>query len=569
MSNTRKKEITTNTTVGYNYIKSQYYVTNKGYTTYRTTAEEIRKVLNSLNIPDTEEGITDAELQALKEDIEKVNVVYYTWNESGSYIHTLQFNDWENYPLTIDCEKGKLYIMNTDIVYDLEIDESPRKVRIPYLCSYYKNKVGLSISIDDMEIYYNTLVQYYHPHVYVEFTLETTDEDKHIPKYSNKFVLSNYDSTSPAVYSGTYNYFNKPFLTDVGEISSIDSTTKTIYSLDTLPLEDNPIQTEVEGEIRNVFLQAGDKITLTGTTQSLDNFTTTADGTYTISSLTNNSIEVEESTITSYQYPFYSCNLVVATAYIHTIESETNTIEFFDNVPSNINIGDTIYISGTTQTVGYSTLSCDGAYTVQTKYPKENGQKNKKAIVVVEQLPYDYETEHQDNSVKVHKETYLGDIKTISTNTISLTKPMTFNKVITANSQITIRKPDQTYNTYLVNENVPVGSSEIKTTSNPTETLPTYPVISKILPETETLIDTTTSSLDNFPVGEFLLNSFEQACEYIETSTENQIEIPTEDILNSILSGEVEKTHKFYNNQTTSQCSDMKYKGIYSDIYKE
>ena len=50
MATNRQIQIDSNTLVGYNYIKSQYYVTNRSYTTYRTSTEEILKVLESLGI---------------------------------------------------------------------------------------------------------------------------------------------------------------------------------------------------------------------------------------------------------------------------------------------------------------------------------------------------------------------------------------------------------------------------------------------------------------------------------------------------------------------------------------
>ena len=131
--NKRYIDVDADTRVGFNYIKQKFYVTNKEYTTYRTSIAEIQEVLHALEITD----ITDEELQNLKDYTEDLYKVTYTLQDTGAYIHTLQFNDFADYPLTLDCEKKKLYIMNSTIIYDLTLNESPRNVRIPRILSFY------------------------------------------------------------------------------------------------------------------------------------------------------------------------------------------------------------------------------------------------------------------------------------------------------------------------------------------------------------------------------------------------------------------------------------------------
>ena len=52
MTNANKRyiDIDTDTRVGFNYIKQQFYVTNKEYTTYRNTVADIQEVLAALEI---------------------------------------------------------------------------------------------------------------------------------------------------------------------------------------------------------------------------------------------------------------------------------------------------------------------------------------------------------------------------------------------------------------------------------------------------------------------------------------------------------------------------------------
>ena len=187
---TRYIDIDTDTRVGFNYIKNQYYVTNKGYTTYRNsdTEAEIQEVLHALDIT----SVTDEELLELKDDMEELYKVSYTLQDTGAYIHTLQFNDFKRYPLTLDCEKKKLYIMNSTIIYDLTLNESPKNVRIPRILSFYKNTLGLLMTTHDMSYFYSLLLSYYYPTCYNQ-VMYNTNTKKYF--YNNKFLLSNYSNT--------------------------------------------------------------------------------------------------------------------------------------------------------------------------------------------------------------------------------------------------------------------------------------------------------------------------------------------------------------------------------------
>ena len=90
-NNKRYIDIDEDTRVGYNFIQSKFYVTNKETTTYRSTVADIQKVLRALNI----RNITDEQLTLLRSDMEVLTDIYYTLEDNGAYVHTIQFNDFK------------------------------------------------------------------------------------------------------------------------------------------------------------------------------------------------------------------------------------------------------------------------------------------------------------------------------------------------------------------------------------------------------------------------------------------------------------------------------------------
>ena len=84
----------------------------------RDTATKTKAVLDIVAPDNT---ITVETLQGLKANPEHLTDVYYTWSDEGDYIHTVQLNTYNDYPLTIDLISKKLYIMNTELIFDLTL----------------------------------------------------------------------------------------------------------------------------------------------------------------------------------------------------------------------------------------------------------------------------------------------------------------------------------------------------------------------------------------------------------------------------------------------------------------
>ena len=265
-------QIDNDTVVGYNYLKDKFYVTNKETTTYRNTAEQIVVVLNVL-------GITDYTADTLKEEIynnyETLEKIYYTLEDGGAYIRTLQFNDWIGYPLEVDFEKNNIFIKNTEILFSLELNES-YKGRVERFRSYYLETLGLDIDYNDMVNAYKILAnQYNKPYFYNELSGESGSTTY---KYTGSFSMSNFNNLSAVTCEGIKNpneLFSTQYLVN---LESIDSANYVVNF-------QKPINPENFKD-----LLTGSKIVVQGTSQDVEDVEYNSDGTYTITELINSSL---------------------------------------------------------------------------------------------------------------------------------------------------------------------------------------------------------------------------------------------------------------------------------------
>lgn len=520
MSGKRYIDIDTDTRIGYNYIKGSYYITNKGYTTYRTTVQEIQSILNAMNIT----NIQDSEILALREEIEQVHDIYFTWDDTGSYIRTIQFNDHTYFPLEIDCTKKKIYIRNSNVVYDLDINESMRLVRVPYFCSFYAARVGLQVSNKDMTYFYSLLHSYYTPTVYNQI-----NKAGDTIYYGDTFLLSNFNNKSKVVYHGVYNALKGINYSNAASIESIEA------SPDIITLTE-----------ANTSIVKGSKIQVINT-PNIEGYN--ADGYYTVSKVTDNALKVSETIPVSYTTPYNTCSIVAEELTITSISREDQTITLSEDVPNTILIGDKITLEGTSTTTPYETVSCDGTYTV---FNIEGD-----TITTQESLP----TNYSEGSGTLFKGIFIGNVLFQEENLITLTRAA----LKTANEGDTIIVKDS--EGYVKGKYTAVSAATDTITVE--ETLEPftqeYPVLKLGEPSTETLIGTTYSEVSSFPTGDFLLDTFEQAASYIGTIGEG-VPVPTASIKENIYK-EVPSTYSI--EETDTGITNMKLLGLYSYVYQE
>lgn len=337
-----------NIVVGYNYIKQQFYITNKSTTIYSTEAEDIYKTLTGVfKITD----VTLEQIQACKVTYEVIEDIYYTWQDNGAYIHSLQFNDFTDYPLIIDCENAKLYIKNSNVVFNLTLQELA-KTRVQYLVNFYKETLGLAISIESMTAIYNLLLSYYKPTCYNQIAI---NEATNTLYYNNIFILSNYNKSSNIVYNGKRNPNNTlvEVLPKLAYIESTDTNTSTINLVEPL------------GEGYNIGV--GSAIVVQGTGMEIADTSYNADGTYHVASISEDrkQIVVQETLPISYEFQYITCSLVYSSAEILAMLRDNNSI-IVQGEAQNLLVGDTVQVKGANVVTECEVItSLNTSYTIQ------------------------------------------------------------------------------------------------------------------------------------------------------------------------------------------------------------
>lgn len=361
--NNRYVKIDDDTLVGYDYPNQKFFVTNKGTTTTRNTAEQIVAVLKALGITQIEIDSETINLtpeyldKTIKNTIETLGTpIMCTIEDSGSYIKTLQFNEWIDYPLAVDCEKGNIYIKNTSIVCPLDLNESP-DARVTRFCSFYLETLGLEIETEVMLKAYNLLAdQYLNPSFY---NLLSKDNVTNNLFYTGTFRMNNYTDVSAITCEGTGNPNGETVNKEIGNTLSIDNVNSVIY-----------LESPVE---KDKFLSPGFKVAVEGASYEEDGTTYSADGTYIINQLLIDenekvaAIQVEEPIPSSYEYPYPTCYVQSLECPIFSMERENRIIKV-EKLPQDLLVGDIIHVKDATigekDTVNY--VSLDGPYTVQS-----------------------------------------------------------------------------------------------------------------------------------------------------------------------------------------------------------
>ena len=493
MSNTwtdigqRRIQIDDDTIVGYTYKTSEFYVINKDTTTTRKTAQEVKQIIDILTDNPLTPVITEEELiQNLVVNPETLSEITYTYSDTDSYLKTLQFNNHEQNPLALDLPSHSLYIMNSDLIFDLSLNEA-KPYRTSLIMQYYKNILGLTITQEQMNVIYDLLIASYSPTIQLQIKPRTSTTET--LWYSNQFKLLNYSNKSDITFTCTYNPYNKYEIptTKLADISSINMNTNTIQLTDTIP---SSLQTE-------------DYVTIQNSETIINEEPFTDDGTYQITGIDTeaNIIQLNASFPVSYNTPRIELYKVQSKEQISSIDREAFKITLTNSVPDTYNVGNIITIIGTNTTIDGESVSADGNYTIV--------RIEHKSLIVAEQLPISYD----GATAYTYKKLPLGSISSIASNTISLeVEPQ---ETLTNSNQVVVEGYDNTL--YTVSG---ISGSTITLTTDVTEPPSPYtvPYAQLYEPNPQTWVNVeVTKGNSNIPTGSFIVDSLDQCTQYLQT----------------------------------------------------
>ena len=525
----REIVIDTDTRVYYIFEEKKFYVENKDTATYRFTATDTKNVLDIVAPSNT---VTINDLENLATTYETLTSLSYTWSDDGSYIATIQLNDFTKYPLTLDTEKGKLYIMNTELIFDLTTNESGVQ-RVQYMQAFYHDRVGLNVEEADLTTLYNLLVSFYSPNPYN--VIQANEDSSLALKYNNVIKYSNFNDKAQAVYTLTFNPNEKFTDTTIAYILSLRD--KVITLTDTVPTS----------------VHIGDVLTITNAVTYVENYPYPANGDYTVTAIEGNTITVNENFPTPYVYTPPMLNVVAYKSNIESISRENNQITCVNTADlSHFLIGDKIIVRGTSIITEYETLTVDGEYTIADI----QGHK-----ITVEEKPATDYTYSSGTHPYAYKRIANGEVYSIASNKITLTNTPEITP--TANMPICVVYPNNEVQYTTVSS---FSDNVITTTASITAFTANYGLLNKAIPSTEVLITVEDTEKENvMPNTSFIVDDNAECTQYLTLLS--TLTAPTEVMYNKV-NGYVDTTYTI-STTTTMAVTSMDLLGLYSEVYKD
>ena len=534
--------IDTDTTIGFNYEKHYFYITNKNTTTTRTTAQNAKNVLDVV-APDNTISVDD--LISLSTTMEELTELYYTWEDTGAYIKTIQLNDYEDHPLTLDTEKKKLYVMNSPLIFDLTLNEG-RRERLIQLQAFYRDTLGLDIALTDLQILYTLILSFYNPTCYNVIQSVTTGEEEYTLTYSNVLKLSDYRNISPATYTCTLNPNSLYSFSKIADIQAIDTNIITLTS-------------EVPAD-----LKVGSTINLSNTATTIDIATYTSDGSYEVQAIEGNLIFTTENLPASFSVTLPTLNIVAYQTPIVKIDRDEQSITL-TKIATDFLIGDRVVIKGTEIPTEYETLTVDGFYTIV-------GIKDN--VLYVEEVPPTNYTPSAPYTAYVYKPIPILTVTGINNNIITVSGE--FPSTLEVNTPVveTLQEGTDTYLQYGKVTGLDQSNNTVVIDTAWENNVQQYGQLRKPLPRTDTLTEvTSTSKATILPIGSFMVDNPQQSINYL--SLLNSLVLPSNDEIseegNNI--GNYNNCYLEVRNYyiipiVNNSIDRMVLKGLYSKVYK-
>ena len=546
--------IDTDTKGVYDYEKKIYIIYNKDTATTRTEAKEVMRVLAVLfgtaPIEDEDHNpITKDRLEAFATETLYLKDLSYTWEDTGAYIKTVQFNDYSKYPLTLDAEKKKLYIMNTPVIFDLILNVNMRE-RLEQIQAFYKDTLGLYLELTDLREVYCTLTNYMHnpdthtytytPTCYNVIQQPTEEQESTYPLvYSNILKLHDYLDKSPAHYSCTLNPTDKYTPQEIAKIIRIEGNVITLST--TVPS----------------IIHIGSKIQLTNTVTTVDMSTYSSDGTYEVKDIQDNLIYTTENLPADFLVLLPTLNIVAYPSTVQSMNREAQSITL-TNSATNFVVGDTVIVEHADVVTEYDTLHNDGFYTIiriegNTLYTQE-------AIT----------TDYSGGTATLYKPIPVAEIEEINTGGNIVVAPTQYYSKLTVNANVVNIPPDQ--DVYKIQHATVTGiytGGNIQLDTAWNNNVQQAGVLNERIPYPNTLVTVSDSDAELvLPNGSFMLDDTEQAVAYLGLL--EGLQLPDTENENHLgFFDNCYKEVKDYYIIHVSTGNNMKLLGLYSKIYKD
>lgn len=538
------------TKVGFGFQSKTYFVDNKETRTTRDNSQDILNVLNVVtgNSSYTKRNeeltlITTELLEEMATSSEPVTSISITIEDTGAYIKSLVFNDYDYYSMILDCPLHKLYILNTDKVFDLSLTVDPN-IYIDDLIYFYTETLGLSVPRSLMEAVYNRLTLFYKPIIYNEINKRESVEDPLY--YTNRIFLSNYSGEGELTYTLTVNPDNKFNEEVLGDIIGLSADDKTISLINTQ-------------SAFNTFPTTEDlSVIIKGLNMKIGSDTYSADGTYTMvmKDTVNKSFIVQEAIPFDYSFPYPKIYREYPRTNITSVDNTTASIVV--SSVSGFSIGDTLTIYGSYNNVN------DGDYTII-------GINTTTKTISLDTVPPVPLTANCGRAIKL---TYVGEAKLIRDELDSSSG--NYYRIVTLKEQGTLALQGGDYvkigdywdnlvdmtwgGAYTTQFDMLVGQANIPPVQ-PYDPASLYPKLYYNQLNTTVNINITSSELDKLPTGEFNVDDNNQCRNYISLGGVSSY-VASLTTLN-------QACKKFSDTRITSNIAGIPVtvKGLYSEFY--
>ena len=186
-----------NTFVGYDFIQKRFYVKNLDTKTVATDAHEAKAIFDITAPGNT---VPVSEIEKLAVTLEPITDINYTLEDTGKYIKTIYFNNYQDY--SIEYNEPYLFIQGSNEMWDMSSSVGKESVK-EFFWSYFTYHIGLEVNLNLMGAIVDYFIKIQSPYVYnVIQPREDISEDLY---YTNQFIVNNPNKTSKGEYTGTKN----------------------------------------------------------------------------------------------------------------------------------------------------------------------------------------------------------------------------------------------------------------------------------------------------------------------------------------------------------------------------